>query len=109
MGENNDSLRAIGYNFNGPVRAKIQEIIPFPSGTFFDGYQYIDSGNVVFEWIGPKSSPLHEKGCRGYNRTSIDAFILAKINNKVTQIFVEWKFTEEYISLSSVNISVSPI
>jgi hypothetical protein len=89
----------------------VQEIIPFPAGATFNEYKYTDSGNVVFEWIGPKHSPLHEKGGRGYNRTSIDAFILAKVDNKVTQIFIEWKFTEEYNSpgeLNKVPISITP-
>ena len=82
---------------------EVQEIIPFPAGAIFNGYKYFDSGNVVFEWIGPKHSPLHEQGGRGYNRTSIDAFILAQVDNKVTQIFIEWKFTEEYNSPGELN------
>jgi hypothetical protein len=90
-------------NFLNKFGLNVQEIIPVPSGATFDGYQYNDSGNVVFEWIGPKRSPLHEKGGRGYNRTSIDAFVLAKIDDKVTQILIEWKFTEEYNSPEQLN------
>jgi len=90
-------------NFLNTFGMGVQEIIPFPTGVIFGGYKYNDAGNVVFEWIGPKVSPLHERGGRGHNRTSIDAFILAKVDNKVTQIFVEWKFTEKYNSDGNLN------
>ena len=33
---------------------------------------------------------------------SIDGFVLAKINNKITQILIEWKFTETYSSDAQV-------
>ena len=90
-------------NFLNTFGLGVQEIIPFPTGASLDGYKYNDSGNVVFEWIGPNQSPLHERGGRGQNRTSIDAFILAKVDNKVTQIFIEWKFTEKYNSDGNLN------
>ncbi|SDZ94135.1 hypothetical protein SAMN05216365_12542 [Porphyromonadaceae bacterium NLAE-zl-C104] len=46
-----------------------------------------------------QKSPINEKGgCRGQNRTSVDAYLLAKIKGRVTQIFIEWKFTENYNS-----------
>jgi len=32
--------------------------------------------------------------------TSIDAFFLAKIEGKINQVFIEWKFTEQYNSES---------
>lgn len=70
-----------------------------PNSTFYDAI-YKDSGNVLFEWIGPCKSPIGENDgyLRGCHRTSIDAYILAKINGKVTQILIEWKFTESYSS-----------
>jgi hypothetical protein len=72
-------------------------IIPFPTGANVEGQQYKDRGKVVFEWIGPKESPINEKGGeRGQNRTSIDAYILVEIDGKITQLFIEWKFTETY-------------
>lgn len=77
----------------------VEDIIPFPKGVTLDGETYNDKGNVIFEWIGPRRSPIYEKGGkRGQNRTSIDAFILAMINNRITQLLIEWKFTETYNS-----------
>ncbi|HSA05991.1 MAG TPA: hypothetical protein P5556_02300 [Candidatus Gastranaerophilales bacterium] len=79
---------------------KAQKILTFkPNSTFYDCI-YPDSGNVLFEWIGPIRSPIGENDgyMRGHQRTSIDAYILAKINNRVTQILIEWKFTESYSS-----------
>ena len=84
-------------SFLGRFNIEIEDILSFPTGASFDGEVYKDSGNVVFEWIGPKRSPLHEVGGkRGQNRTSIDAFVLATIKGKVTQLLIEWKFTEAY-------------
>ncbi len=37
---------------------------------------------------------------RGQNRTSIDAYLIAEIDGKITQLLVEWKFTETYNSES---------
>ncbi len=84
--------------FLGLAGLKIDQILPFPSGTSFDGIQYPDTGPVVFEWIGPRISPINEgqAGGRGKLRTSIDAFCFAEIDGKVTQILIEWKFTESY-------------
>jgi len=77
----------------------VEEIIPFPSGEDVGGKRYDDKGNVVFEWVGPLKSPINELGGnRGINRTSIDAYILAKIERKITQLLIEWKFTETYPS-----------
>lgn len=79
----------------------IQRFLPFPQNANITGEIYDDSGPIVFEWIGPKKSPINEKGgSRGQNRTSIDAFMLAEIGSKITQIFIEWKFTEQYNSES---------
>jgi len=81
-------------NFLNRFDLQIQEIIPFPTDSNVGGEIYDDKGNVIFEWIGPKRSPINEVGGkRGQNRTSIDAFVLAKINGKITQILIEWKFT----------------
>jgi hypothetical protein len=78
---------------------KIDKFISFPSGTNYEGECYNDKGPIVFEWIGPKKSPINEKGgSRGQNKTSVDAFIICEIEGKNTQIFIEWKFTEKYTS-----------
>ena len=75
----------------------VEDIISFPKGVTVGGLIYNDSGNVIFEWIGPKKSPIYEgRGKRGQYRTSIDAYILGVINGKVTQLLIEWKFTEAY-------------
>ena len=77
----------------------VTSIVPFPTGVDINGEKYNDKGNVVFEWIGPKESLINERGGkRGQNRTSIDAYILVKIDGKVTQLLIEWKFTETYHS-----------
>ena len=79
----------------------IQKVIDFPTGVNFKDEIYDDSGPIIFEWIGPKRSPINEKGgSRGQNRTSIDAYMLAKINGSITQLLIEWKFTETYNSES---------
>jgi hypothetical protein len=76
----------------------IETVLPFPSGLNLAGEMYDDSGYVIFEWIGPGESAINEiGGSRGKERTSIDAFVLAKIGGKVTQILIEWKFTETYL------------
>ena len=75
----------------------IDEVFPFPSGADLDGEIYDDSGYVIFEWIGPGLSPINEqRGRRGQYRTSIDAYVIAKIDGKITQLIIEWKFTESY-------------
>ncbi len=79
----------------------IHKVIPFPKNVIIEGEEYDDDGPIVFEWIGPKVSPINEKGgSRVQNRTSIDAYVLAEINGKITQLFIEWKFTENYNSES---------
>ncbi|MFV2045246.1 MAG: hypothetical protein ACC700_18690, partial [Anaerolineales bacterium] len=78
----------------------VQEIIPFPSNSNVGGEIYDDKGNVIFEWMGPRKSTIEEgsSGKRGAYRTSIDAFVLARIENRVTQLLIEWKFSESYSS-----------
>ena len=73
----------------------VTKVYEFPSGVDVGGEVYNDWGSVVFEWVGPKASPINEKGGgRGLNRTSVDAFIIAEIDGVVTQLLIEWKFTE---------------
>lgn len=100
MGYLNQHQKDIIPFFN-KIRLNIQTVIPFPSNVNFEGIIYDDKGPIVFEWIGPKKSPINEKGgSRGQNRTSIDAFMLAEIDGKVAQLLIEWKFTEQYNSES---------
>lgn len=73
----------------------VTTVYEFPSGVDVGGQVYNDRGCVVFEWVGPKASPINEKGGgRGLNRTSVDAFTIAEIDSVVTQLLIEWKFTE---------------
>lgn len=95
LNQNSDKIipffREFGLNIEG--------VISFPSVVDLQGEIYDDQGPIVFEWIGPKKSPINEKGgSRGQNKTSIDAFLIAKINGKISQVFIEWKFTESYNS-----------
>lgn len=81
--------------FLGSFGLEIEELLEFPSPVSFGDRLYRDKGYAVFEWIGPLKSPINEPGGgRGQNRTSIDAFVLRKIDGKITQILIEWKFTE---------------
>ena len=82
---------------------KVDEVLTIKPNSIFEDTLYKDGGNVIFEWIGPKKSPIGEEDgyLRGHHRTSIDAYILTKINRKVTQILIEWKFTESYSSKSN--------
>ena len=74
---------------------EIKELLEFPSPVSFGDRIYYDKGYAVFEWIGPQKSPLNETGGgRGQNRTSVDAFAVGLIDGKITQILIEWKFTE---------------
>lgn len=87
--------------FFNQLGLNIQKVIDFPTNVNYEGEIYDDVGPIVFEWIGPKRSPINEKGgSRGQNRTSIDVFMFAKIKGKITQLLIEWKFTETYNSES---------
>jgi len=88
--------------FFNQIGLNIQKVIDFPQNVVYGGEKYDDKGPIIFEWIGPKESPINEGkgGSRGQSRTSIDAYMLAEINGKVTQLFIEWKFTEVYNSIS---------
>ncbi len=80
-------LNALGIN--------VSKVYEFPTGADVGGEVYKDKGCAVFEWIGPKVSPINEVGgSRGQNRTSIDAYVIAEIDGKVTQLLIEWKFTK---------------
>lgn len=75
----------------------VEDIIPFQRGTTYGKRTYNDQGNVVFEWVGPLVSPILEVGgSRGHLRTSVDAYVIAVIGGIVTQLLIEWKFTESY-------------
>jgi len=81
--------------FLGSFGLEIEKLYEFPSPVSFGNRIYHDKGYAIFEWIGPQDSPINETGGgRGQNRTSVDAFVLGKINGKTTQILIEWKFTE---------------
>lgn len=82
---------------------EVDEVLTIKPNSMFEDTLYKDGGNVIFEWIGPQKSPIGEEDgyLRGHHRTSIDAYILAKINGKITQILIEWKFTESYSSRSN--------
>jgi hypothetical protein len=82
----------------------ITTIFDFPTGADVGGQVYNDHGCVVFEWIGPRESPINERGGgRGLNKTSIDAFVIAEIEGKITQLLIEWKFTEGASRLIALN------
>ncbi len=86
-------------------KLNVEKILDFPTGVNVGREIYDDKGPVVFEWIGPKSSPIKEiGGSRGQRKTSIDALVLAIIDNKITQVFIEWKFTEKYPGEKEYNI-----
>jgi hypothetical protein len=97
-------LNVLGSIMTDPVELKnylnalgipVAKIIQFPRNSDIGGRVYKDNGYVVFEWVGPLKSPLHEiGGCRGKYMTSIDAYILCEIDNTITQLIIEWKFTE---------------
>ena len=75
----------------------VEDIIPFEKGATYGRRTYNDQGNVILEWVGPLVSPILEVGgSRGHLRTSVDAYILAVIGGTVTQLLIEWKFTECY-------------
>jgi len=82
-------------NFLNQFGLEIETIYEFPSNCNVGGRNYSDSGYVIFEWVGPEESPINEKGGgRGHQRTSVDAYVIAKIHGKITQLLIEWKFTE---------------
>lgn len=90
----NEIIRFFNY-----FSLNITQVIDFPTGVNVDGEIYNDKGPIIFEWIGPRRSPINERGgSRGKCKTSIDAYLLAEIDDKITQLLIEWKFTEDYSS-----------
>lgn len=82
-------------SFLNQFNLEIETIYEFPSNSNVGGRNYSDCGYVIFEWVGPQASPINEiSGSRGQRRTSVDAFVIAKIHGKITQLLIEWKFTE---------------
>ena len=62
---------------------EVENLYEFPSPISVGGRTYRDKGYVVFEWVGPRRSPINERaGGRGHNRTSVDAFLLGKVDGK---------------------------
>jgi hypothetical protein len=91
LGTDKEAMKA----FLNSLGLGITTIFDFPTGANVGDQVYNDRGCVVFEWIGPRESPINERGGgRGLNKTSIDAYVIAEIDGKVTQILIEWKFTE---------------
>jgi hypothetical protein len=91
LGTDKEAMKA----FLNSLGLGITTIFDFPTGADVGGQIYNDRGCVVFEWIGPRESPINERGGgRGLNKTSIDAYVIAEIEGKVTQLLIEWKFTE---------------
>jgi len=57
----------------------------------------LDSGYVDFEVIGSKNYLGEKLHTRGANSTSVDAVMLAELNNGTRKIyFIEWKYVESY-------------
>jgi hypothetical protein len=82
-------------NFLNQFGLEIETIYEFPSNCNVGDRIYTDSGYVIFEWVGQKESPINEGfGPRGKYITSVDAFVISKIKGKITQLLIEWKFTE---------------
>ncbi|MBC8509486.1 MAG: hypothetical protein H8D34_31940 [Chloroflexi bacterium] len=91
MAESPNNLKTFLNSFD----LQIDEILLFPSPCQVGGRRYRDKGYCIFEWVGPHESPINEKGGgRGYGRTSVDAFVLGIIDGRITQVLIEWKFTE---------------
>ncbi len=56
-----------------------------------------DSGYVDFEVIGSKNYLGEKLHTRGANSTSVDAVMLAELNNETRKLyFIEWKYVESY-------------
>jgi hypothetical protein len=57
----------------------------------------LDSGYVDFEVIGSKNYLGEKLHTRGANSTSVDAVMLAELNNGTRKLyFIEWKYVESY-------------
>ncbi|MEI6851269.1 MAG: hypothetical protein WCL06_00445 [Bacteroidota bacterium] len=61
-----------------------------------------DCGYVDFEVIGRKNYLKEKLHTRGANSTSVDAVMLAEMNNGLKKLFfIEWKYVEQYKSQPS--------
>ena len=81
----------------------VERLFPFPTGCSVGDRTYFDKGYVVFEWVGPLDSPINEVGgLRGKMRTSIDAYLIALLDGKITQILIEWKFCEGMFGVANL-------
>ncbi len=55
-----------------------------------------DGGFAAYEWIGERNY-LREPGqTRGANRTSLDALMVAELDDERILLLIEWKYTESY-------------
>jgi len=62
---------------------EIEDLYEFPCPIAFEDRIYHDKGYAIFEWVGPRRSPINERGGgRGYGRTSVDAFLVGKVSGK---------------------------
>jgi len=69
----------------------------------------MDSGFVDFEVIGQKNYLGEKSHTRGANSTSVDAMMLAEMDNGQRQlIFIEWKYVEKYGSNSKATDKGGP-
>lgn len=63
-----------------------------------------DSGYVDFEVIGSKNYLGEKLHTRGANSTSVDAVMLAELNNGTRKLyFIEWKYVESYSKTSKAD------
>jgi hypothetical protein len=63
-----------------------------------------DSGYVDFEVIGAKNYLGEKLHTRGANSTSVDALMLAELDNGYRKLFfIEWKFVESYTKISKAD------
>jgi len=64
----------------------------------------LDSGYVDFEVIGSKNYLGEKLHTRGANSTSVDAVMLAELNNGTRKLFfIEWKYVESYTKTSKAD------
>ncbi|MCK7516849.1 MAG: hypothetical protein MZV64_03570 [Ignavibacteriales bacterium] len=70
-------------------------VFEFPSNCNIDGLIYKDKGYVIFEWIDLKNH-LSMKGVGGAAiiELVLMLLLLQELREKITQILIEWKFTE---------------
>src|ERR1035437_1336513 len=68
-----------------------------------------DNGFVDFEVVGAKNYLNEKLHTRGANATSVDAVMLAEMNNGQRKlIFIEWKYVEKYGSSSKATDKSGP-